>query len=247
MVKEAQRLIADSGYRAALALGQGDTPEEVVTSTHLLDPVVMADMLGLLSVVDPSAIRKPLADAGIPSVEIAYGIANHAYSTVLDYDKMEQMAVKALRVHGHTEFAVVIYEYEETRGVFKIHRTVGEGQVISVPAKHVAPYAAYEAFKKWWASPGRPRAIFFEDDWLFECASRAILELGIKIPDDLAVITHSNVGRVFQFPVPVTCIEFDLAEVVSVAWSMLRTLVAGEEPESPVVYISPKLHEGSSL
>ncbi len=105
----------------------------------------------------------------------------------------------------------------------------------------------YEAYKEILARPDRPRAIFFAEDSYFDVASRAILELGIKVPSELAIITHANVGREFHFPMSVTRLGFSADEVSNAAWNMLRRLIAGEDVDEPICYIQPVVMEGDSL
>jgi len=97
------------------------------------------------------------------------------------------------------------------------------------------------------AGSRRRRAVFFMDDNPADAGTRAILELGIKVPEQLAIVTHGNAGRSFSFPVPLTCIEFDPAEVTQTAWAMLQKLIEDKPVEEPTVWIAPRLRQGKFL
>ncbi len=116
-----------------------------------------------------------------------------------------------------------------------------------MPANVDAEGLAYEAFIKWWNSPRRMNSIFFWDDTMFDMASKAIIELGIKVPRDLAILTHANVGRRFHFPVPLTTIGFDAAVVMGATWDMLEKLIKREPVFEATVKVQPVVSVGESL
>lgn len=88
---------------------------------------------------------------------------------------------------------------------------------------------------------------FFFDDGICDVATRAILELGIKVPEELAIVTHANVGRQFSFPVEFTSIGWDAGEVVNAAWQMLEKLISGRSVWEPVTKVAPHLRMGQSI
>jgi hypothetical protein len=51
------------------------------------------------------------------------------------------------------------------------------------------------------------------------------------VPEELAIVTHANVGRRFHYPAPLTSVGFDPDQVASAAWDMLSKLIAGEESD----------------
>ena len=93
----------------------------------------------------------------------------------------------------------------------------------------------------------RPIAIFFDEDAVFDVASRVILELGIKVPEELTIITAGNVGDEYHFPKSVTAIEFDPVAAVSQAWNILSLLVENQNVDTPIVMIPPQLRLGETV
>jgi DNA-binding LacI/PurR family transcriptional regulator len=61
----------------------------------------------------------------------------------------------------------------------------------------------------WAASRHRPQGILICDDMLFSDASKAILALQIRVPEDLLVVTHANKGSDVWAPFPALKLEFD--------------------------------------
>jgi DNA-binding LacI/PurR family transcriptional regulator len=102
-------------------------------------------------------------------------------------------------------------------------------------------------FKEWWARRDRPGALFFYDDSLCDIAASAILEMGINVPKELAIISHANVGRRFSFPIPITSIGFDPVETISSGWELLDKLINRERIENTAVYVKPHVSLGKSV
>ena len=55
----------------------------------------------------------------------------------------------------------------------------------------------------------RPDALFIHHDLMTVGALQAIAELGLKIPGDIALLTHANKGIQFLSQIPITRVEFD--------------------------------------
>ncbi|MFA6290353.1 MAG: substrate-binding domain-containing protein [Victivallales bacterium] len=59
----------------------------------------------------------------------------------------------------------------------------------------------------------RPEALFINHDLLTKGALKGLDEMGLKIPHDIALITHANKGDVFESSIPLTRLEIDPYEV----------------------------------
>ncbi len=226
-----------------------------------MDKAVIRDVVGVVSYLSLGSIERHLVSRGIPvvTVDMVHPVGEHC--VVLDYRYMAEMAVKTLRANGYDDFALMWMEntslpqyvfdmraHDEFAYVLRAAVGFRDDRLITVKTDsptHLSPVT--DAFKEWWKSPGRPDAIFFMDDNVCDVACRAISELGIRVPQDLAIITHANMGRDFHFPVDLTRLEFDPKEVSVEAWRMLRQLIPGNEPGKRVEYVRPVLREGESL
>ena len=68
----------------------------------------------------------------------------------------------------------------------------------------------YREAKKLFSDPSlRPDAIFINHDIVTKGAILALMELGLKIPGDVALLSHGNTGCSILSPVPLTTIVFD--------------------------------------
>ncbi len=83
----------------------------------------------------------------------------------------------------------------------------------------------YNEGKKVFGNPAqRPDAIFVHHDVVCRGLLLALMELGLKIPQDVALLTHSNMGCEFASPVPLTKVEFDPMEMVKNTISILKKM-----------------------
>ena len=72
--------------------------------------------------------------------------------------------------------------------------------------------AGWEEFREIWsAHREKPDALLVTDDVLFADAQIAILEMGIRVPDQLRIATHVNAGAEPRPPFPVTLLKVDAA------------------------------------
>jgi DNA-binding LacI/PurR family transcriptional regulator len=78
--------------------------------------------------------------------------------------------------------------------------------------------SGWQGFRDLWtASRDRPDGLLVLDDVLYRDAARAILELGIRVPSHLRIVTHSNRGDDLVHPFPVSLLEVDPEEMAAAA------------------------------
>ncbi len=91
---------------------------------------------------------------------------------------------------------------------------------------------AYKAAKLFFSSTPRqdwPEALFLHHDIVTKGALIAMTELGVRIPEDISLLTHANKGDSFQHPLELCRIEVDPSEVASsMADFMERSLPGGQ-------------------
>jgi DNA-binding LacI/PurR family transcriptional regulator len=89
-----------------------------------------------------------------------------------------------------------------------------------------------------------PQALLSLDDNLTRGAIFAILEHGLRIPEDIAVLSHANKGSAILSPVPLTLLEHDPAEYAAHALEALEARLDGRK--AVFVASHPRLHIGAS-
>ena len=133
--------------------------------------------------------------------------------------------IRLIRRNGIKNVALI--EYKQ---LTEIHRAFSEAGIafkpMEVPWMTGVGYLerisrkGYELTRRLLAAHRKrlPELIVFTDDFVARGGLSAILETGMKIPDDLKVITFSNKGNTPFFPVKLTRIEadpFDLANLIT--------------------------------
>lgn len=254
-IDEVQSLVLPK-FRYTMWVGHGSTEEEFVDSIRLLDRPNLNETLGVLATVAVGNLERQLTEAGIHLVSMNVGIPLVEHAVVLDWDAMFQMGCHELESRGYDDFVVMHPEVSEnlTPGPMgNYFRTLLDKLVKGDHSRLVSiPYdreygQAYQAMRDLLRRSPQPRGIFFTDDAVCDVAMRAISSLGLEIPKDLAIVTQSNVGREFHFPVRLSRIEFDPAQIAAEAWGLLSKLISGQSLESNVVYVSPRVVPGQSL
>ncbi|NED70715.1 substrate-binding domain-containing protein, partial [Streptomyces sp. SID10244] len=78
----------------------------------------------------------------------------------------------------------------------------------------------------------RPTAIFTVSDTIAIGVMGVARDLGLHIPDDLALVGYNDIPVVAQLPVPLTTVRSPAQEIGATAARRLLDLVAGREPET---------------
>jgi DNA-binding LacI/PurR family transcriptional regulator len=71
----------------------------------------------------------------------------------------------------------------------------------------------YRGFKEIWAQQLRPDGIYIQYDWVCRGAITAILELGVRIPQNLRLVLYKNEGVDYLCPWPTPFVVQDTAKV----------------------------------
>ncbi|WP_305093245.1 LacI family DNA-binding transcriptional regulator [Prescottella sp. R16] len=80
--------------------------------------------------------------------------------------------------------------------------------------------------------PDRPRAIFAVTDTIAIGALGVARDLGLVLPDDLALVGYNDIPIVAQLPVPLTTVRSPAGEIGAAAVGKLLDLIQGREVES---------------
>ena len=254
LLAAAKSAIIGAGYRPVLAVGQGKG-DEFLETISLFDSSVARNTIGALAIACPQIIHETLQDKGIHVISI--GMDGTAPAVITDYAEALDMAAAQLYDYGYEDYVLMTmdphpsdrgnYCYTERERMIRACAGFGAERWVSVPWSGPDYGSVYDEFKRFWAGGRRPQAIYFPDDGVCDAAMRAMLELGIRVPGELGIITESCAGRDFHFPVPVTRIEFNPTELIAVAYDLLSKMIAGGEADGRIVNVKPRLRPGRSL
>lgn len=100
---------------------------------------------------------------------------------------------------------------------------------------------AFEMLPKYISSHGCPEALFCSSDEIAIGAQRALQDLGLRIPDDVAIVGCEGIEETAYHHPRISTIEAPVAESCRVAWEFLKRRM--EDPSAPrqQMILKPKL------
>jgi LacI family transcriptional regulator len=96
-------------------------------------------------------------------------------------------------------------------------------------------------------SMDRPTAVMTQGVPDARCMVHAAMELGLRIPDDLSIVTYGMPDDAEKSPPRLHCVEPDFAAMVPAAINMLRARLAGETIVEKSLKIMPQFTERCSV
>ncbi|MFA6666502.1 MAG: GntR family transcriptional regulator [Armatimonadota bacterium] len=88
---------------------------------------------------------------------------------------------------------------------------------------------------------GKPDGLVVFGEVATQIVIRLALERGLKIPDDLAIVSCTNIATKDYFPVPVGVIKIPLMEMSGMAVDLLHKMLRGEHIENAKIMVKPYL------
>lgn len=122
------------------------------------------------------------------------------------------------------------------------------GEILGMPYDDEAAPASFERYgsrtvRTLFERPRPPDGLMIADDGIGRGAFTALLQQGVRVPEDVRVCTHSRKGSSFPdiFGMPVARVELDESGVADAACRLMDQLVAREEPEERHVIVRLRL------
>ena len=234
-VEEAARA---AGYSVLLS----SPPDEVRAQQEAIDFLVSRQVDGLL--LSSLHLGTGASDDGVPSTRVPMvQINRHVYSSLSfvagDDTNGGQLAAQHLIDRGFRTIAVIAGpQYASTsRDRLAGFRSVLASHDIALPAQRVIP-SNFEvadgvaAAHRLLTSADRPEAIFTVTDSLAIGALGAARDLGLRVPEDLALIGYNDIPVAAQLPVPLSTIRTPAKQIGATGVRQLLRSIAGEEAES---------------
>jgi DNA-binding LacI/PurR family transcriptional regulator len=142
---------------------------------------------------------------------------------------------------GCKNLAVLAYEFNDTldeyqEGVrrFCQARGISESEVrLSGCGSHARD--GYREIKKMFCADGRPDGLLTANDGAFRGALYALLELGVRIPDEIKLVTYANKGVEIFCHLPLTKLEVDPDDFARQTYNGLIARIEGRKSVSKPV------------
>lgn len=215
-------------------LGKDAQGRQMINPSFVDDVRQRAISLALnVSFTPPPDFRKLLGDADISQI-------NTEGLLVTDYDDMLRSAFGYLLAHGRRRLALIQWPSEDIRELFEtLSRQAGIEPEKSWMKGHLewrdtaAPDAA---FRQLWQDPEkRPDGLICLNDVILERMIPTMMELGVRVPADLMIVTHSNKGSGIHYPFPVARMEVDPDVLAERLAEQVKVMLAGKSvPSGPI-------------
>jgi LacI family transcriptional regulator, galactose operon repressor len=106
---------------------------------------------------------------------------------------------------------------------------------------HSTLESGYEAVEKILATSTRPTAIFATTDWMALGAVEAILDAGLRVPQDISIIGLDDIVVSAHIRPPLTTVAIPKFQLAKKATELLLGLINGEYPHPLSQMIEPAL------
>lgn len=179
-----------------------------------------------------------------------------AYEVCVDQEAFIRQSVATLVKRGHRRIACIV-PGPETPATLRdaALAALARAEVEVRPEwvrgdQHPAAIGAgWENFLEIWSAHRdlKPDALVIADDFLAEDAAKAILALGIRVPERLAVCFLANRGSLNQMPFPVFRWEADPAETSRLLARNLAAVLRNQTVDPAPVRLVGQIMESSSL
>lgn len=177
----------------------------------------------------------------------------------IDFMNEVKISLSYLAEHGYRRIGMISMQPEilmdddarkrfaaECRGVDEV---IGETEIeVDIRRFKYSEVASYRNTLEWLRNPAkRPQALFINHDMMVHGALLAIVELGLKIPEDIALLIHMNKGNEFASPVPLSKYEIDINQLVKNSLdSLLKSISKGEKGFIQLPVVPGKIISGKS-
>lgn len=175
-------------------------------------------------------------------------------SVTIDNTLAAKKAVEYLLQKGHRRIAVITGKMKDPmmgRARLKGYREALENAGIPWKSEWIVEggyrfKSGYEGAKRLLIMDERPTAIFVASDEMAIGAMRAILEKGLKIPDDIAVVGFDNVDMSGKVYPSLTTMAQPMYEMGAIGMRLLTKYLQGEEVQEDKVVMNFELVERES-
>ncbi|HML24788.1 MAG TPA: LacI family DNA-binding transcriptional regulator [Aggregatilinea sp.] len=212
------------------------------------------DGLLFVSTKDEMYGLEALQEANIPVVAIDRIPNNYdGPSVILDNMKTGRMVAEHLIDLGHKHFAHIsgpmdlLLSRERLQGYQDVIQQHGLPPAISACGDDSwTAESGYQAMRSLLQASPRPTAVFAGNDRMAIGAMRAIIEAGLRIPDDISVVGIDDIELSSYQIIPLTTVRQSLVDVATIGIKILLDILSGQEPEQSQVVCEPRLVVRSS-
>lgn len=173
----------------------------------------------------------------VPIVQIAAGDTAASDLVRMDLRTPAEQAMASLVKSGRKRIAHMLTTSTRFKGEGRydaychVLKEVGQKQELVIVSEGTRP-AARQAAKDYIAAHGQPDAFFCANDEMAIGTYRGLRDLGLSIPDDVALVGCDGIEDVEYLDTPISTIVIPVEQMCGIAWQFLRHRM--EQPNAPM-------------
>jgi DNA-binding LacI/PurR family transcriptional regulator len=204
-----QQEIRDRLYCGFVSPGGENAELNHKVLSHLKDDVTCGELDAL--VVIAGSFDRRLSDMIGDLIVTVGGDQSFTHRVFIDHRRLVQVAVDTLVARNRTRLGFIGWGSSEAfKRSLRTHGLIPDPRWIRCDLEPSQPGSGWEEFREIWsAGPQRPDGLIFADDTLFHDARSAVVAAGVRVPEQLAIITHANARQFDPRPLSVTRLEID--------------------------------------
>lgn len=239
----------DHGFRLLLAQ-LGENPEAALTrlaQTRSCDGILLTD----IRMDDPRP--KLLEDLHFPFVIRGSAPYPGVPATGIDNQAVGRMGVETLAKLGHRRILCqhigtgYVAGYWRQRGAREAAETLGIADTVQHDDSLYGEEGGYILAKNALSDPNPPTALFAADELVGFGMLRAIAELGLRVPEDVSVLSCLNTRILRRVYPGLSVLNLQLEVAAHEAGLRLARLLRGDSIPGDQVFIQPVLDDTGSL
>ena len=252
-VKGLEKVLMDHGYNLVVASSDGRPEKE----RQLIQAMIAKRMDALcIASVDTNGDTINTAIVGGTPIVLIDRVLEHVDTSQVSWNNTESCRIltKLLLENGHRNIAIVNVRLTHSVGRERLDaflNTMKEAGVV-VPKNYISPSnfssdEAYHFVLKVMHSKRPPTALLCVNNVMMEGALKALSELGIRLYDDISLVTIGNSDWNNYMQPKITCIDLDSCAMGEKAGSILVEMINSHCGLATKVILSGTLTRGGSV
>ena len=242
------RAVEDGAYASGHAVFLCNTDEDEAKETLYIDLMLAEHVAGVI--LSPTTGRNPayhhLMQAGIPVVAIDRRVHNVPLDTVLvDNVSATRKAVEHLIEQGHRRIGAIVGHLSSSTGEDRLRGYTDALMAHGIPVSDLlirvgTPRSpvGYAAMNELLALPAPPTAVFTGNNLLTAGALRALIDAGVRVPDEMAVAAFDDMEWAIFVRPALTVVAQPTYEIGRMAVELLQKRI-GDPRRPPEEVILP--------